>query len=129
MLAVIGITAAINENLNFGYLLLVHIVSIPYFLAIISIGILISVILDEKMKASIFMIAILVGMYIIHSISLMSSDTEFLGYFSMNKYFDTFEVLKFGDVDVAGVFIYIAITTACLLIAMFYFEHRDIAVT
>ena len=129
MIAVIGITVGINENLNFGDLLLVHLVSIPYFLAVISIGILISVIMDEKMKASITMIAILFGMYIIYSLSLMSPDYEFMGSLSINKYFDTFDVLKFGDVDIAGVFVYIGITTACLIIAMIYFEHRDIAVT
>jgi ABC-2 type transport system permease protein len=129
MLSVVGITALINEKLNLGYLFLVHVVSIPYFLAIISIGLLISVILDEKMKASIFMIAILVGMYILHSMSLMSSDTEFLGYFSINKYFDTFEVLKFGEIDISGVFVYIGIIIACLVISMIYFERRDIAIS
>jgi ABC-2 type transport system permease protein len=129
MIAVIGITAALNESLNLGYLLLVHLVSIPYFLAVISIGILISTFLDEKMKASITMIAILVGMYTLYSMSLMSSGNEFLGYISINKYFDPFDVLKYGEVDIGGVFVYIIIITVCLILSMIYFEHRDIEVT
>lgn len=128
MLSLFGVTLLLNENLNFGNLLLVHIVSIPYFLAVISIGILISVIFDEKMKASIVMIAILVGMYIINSLSLMSPDFEFLGSLSIYQYFDTFQVLKYGEIDGAGVFAFIGIITACLLISMIYFEHKDIPV-
>jgi ABC-2 type transport system permease protein len=126
MLVVAGITVLLNEDLNFGYLFLVHILSILYFLAIISIGVLISVIFDEKMKASIVMIAILVGMYIINSLSLMSHDFEFMGNLSIFQYFDTFQVLKFGEIDGSGVFAYIGIITACLLISMIYFEHKDL---
>lgn len=129
MISIMGITVAINENLNFGYLFLTHIVSVPYFLAVISIGILISVVLDEKMKASITMIAILIGMYIIYSLSLMTPSYEFMGTISINKYFDPFDVLKYGNVDVGGVFVYIIIITVCLIVSMIYFEHRDISVT
>lgn len=128
MLAVVGITVLLNEDLNFGFLFLVHLVSILYFLAIISIGILISVIFDEKMRASIVMIAILVGMYIINSLSLMSPDFKFMGSLSIYRYFDTFQVLKFGEIDVAGIFAFIGIITVCLLISMIYFEHKDIPV-
>ena len=129
MLSVIGITEAIGKSLNYGNLLMVHIVSIPYFLAIFSIGILISVIIDEKMRASIIMISIVVGMFVINSLSFMAPDYEFMGSFSFFKYFDTFNVLKNGDVDIAGIFVFIAIITICLVISMIYFEHKDIQVT
>ena len=129
MMAVIGITAAINESLNYGNLLMVHIVSIPYFLAVFSIGILISVIIDEKMKSSIIMISILVAMFVINSLSLMSPDYELMGSFSFLHYFDTYAVLKFGEIDVAGIFVFIAVTIVCLVAAMIYFEYRDIAIS
>lgn len=128
MVSVMGITIAINENLNFGNLFMVHVVSIPYFLAIFSIGILISVTLNEKMKASIYLIAILVGMFVINSLSLMAPDYEIMGYFSIYHYIDTFDVLKFGEVDISGVLVFIAISAACLVISMIYFEHKDIPV-
>jgi len=129
MLSVMGITSAIGESLNFGNLLMVHLVSIPYFLAIFSIGILVSVVIDDKMRSSIIMISILVGMFVINSLSLMAPDYEFMGSFSFFRYFDTFDVLKNGNVDIAGVFVFIAITTVCLVVAMIYFEHKDIEVT
>ena len=102
MISLIGITAAIGESLNLGNLLMVHLVSIPYFLAIFSIGILVSVVIDEKMRASIILTSILVGMFVINSLSLMAPDYEFMGSFSFFRYFDTFDVLKNGNVDISG---------------------------
>jgi ABC-2 type transport system permease protein len=126
MLSVMGITVAINENLDFSNLFMVHVVSIPYFLAVFSIGLLISVIIDEKMKASIVIIAILIGMYVINSISLMSPDYESLGSLSIYHYFDPFNVLDAGKVDIGGIFVFIAIITVCMIISLIYFEHKDI---
>ena len=128
MLTVMGITVAINQTLDIGNLALVHIVSVPYFLAIISIGLLISVLVDEKIKASIIMIAIPFAMFFINSISLMTPNLEYLRSFTIFNYFDIFDVLKFGDVDIAGLFIYIAIITVCLIASLIYFEHKDLKV-
>lgn len=127
MLTVIGITMVINQNLDFGNLFMLHMVSISYFLAIICIGILISVLIDEKMKASIIMIAIIFAMFFINSVSLMNPHLEYLGSFSIFHYFDTFNVLKLGDVNVAGVFVFIALITVCLTLSLIYFEHKDIS--
>ena len=129
MLSLIGITTAINENLDYGNLFMVHILSIPYFIAIFSLGILISVIMDEKMKSSIIMISILVGMFVLNSLSLTAPDYELIGFFSFLHYFDTFKVLKFGEVDVIGIFVFIVFTLVCLIAAMIYFEYRDIAIS
>jgi len=129
MFAIMGITAAINESLNFGNLFMVHLLSIPYFLAVLSVGILLSVIIDEKMKASIIMIAILVGMFVLNSLSLMTSEYEWLGAVSFNHYFDTYKVLELGEVDGIGILVFIIVTVVCLVAAMIYFERRDIAIS
>jgi ABC-2 type transport system permease protein len=129
MVAVVGITSAIGEELNLGYLLMTHIVSIPYFLAIISFGILISTIIDEKMKAAIFTIAILIGMFVLRSISLMIPDYESLGYISLTHYFNPADILLEGEVDPIGVIVLVTVTLISLIVAMLYFEYRDIAVT
>ncbi len=129
MLTVIGTTVAIGEDLNLYYLFLTHLASIPYLLAVIGIGLLISVIIDEKMKASIFFIALLMGMYVLESISKIVPDYEGIGYVSITHYFNPYDSLKFGKVDISGVIVLIAVTTVCLIISMLYFEHRDIEVT
>jgi len=128
MFSVMGITVAIVENLNFGYLFITHLVSIPYVLAIFAIGILISVIIDEKMKASIFFIGTLMGMYVIDMVSKTSTDYEWIGYASIIHYIDLYDALKFGKVDVSGVFVLFSVIVICLIIAMIYFEHKDITV-
>jgi ABC-2 type transport system permease protein len=129
MLTIMGVTLAINEELNFIYLFLTHVVSIPYFLAVLGIGILISVIIDEKMKASIIMIAILVGMFVFRSISLMIPDYENLGLVTISHYFNPYDILKYGHVDIVGLIVLIIIAIWSLLASMIYFEHKDIQVT
>jgi len=128
MLAVYGVTLAINEEINFSYLFMTHVVSIPYFLAVASIGLFVSVIIDEKMKASIIMIAIIVGMFVFRSISLMIPDYEALGSISLTHYYNPYDILKEGNVDVVGVIVLVVVIIECLLAAMFYFDRRNITV-
>ena len=128
MLSVMGTTAAIGESLSFSNLFLTHLVSIPYLLAIVSIGILLSIIIDEKMKASIIFIAVFIGMYVLESISKIVPDYEALGYVSITHYFVPYDPLKFGTVDLSGVFVLIGVITACLVISMILFEHKDLRV-
>jgi len=129
MLSVMGTTIAIGEKLNFGNLFLTHLVSIPYLLAVISIGILLSVLIDEKMKASIFFIALFMGMYVLESISKIIPDFESLGYVSITHYFNPYDSLKFGEVNAVNIIILTVIFLEVLLFAMLYFEKRDIKIS
>ncbi len=128
MLSVMAVTVAIGEELSFSNLFLTHLASIPYFLAVLSIGLLISVIINEKMKASIFFIAILMGMYVIETMSKTVPEYESLGAVSITHYFIPYDTLKFGDFGVVEALVLICITTVCLVISLIYFEHKDIPV-
>jgi len=128
-LVVCGITIAIDEQINFQYLFMTHVISIPYLLAITSFGFLISVVIDEKMKASIIMIAIIVGMFIFNSISLMIPAYEALGYISLTHYFNPYDILKSGNIDAIGIVVLIVVILENLLVTMFIFERRDINVS
>jgi ABC-2 type transport system permease protein len=114
---VAGITATIGEQLNFMYLFVTHLVSIPYFLAVLGLGLLISVIIDEKMKASIIMIAIIMGMYVFQTITLLVPDYKAIGYLSLTHYFNPADILLQGSVDINGILV------------MLYFDKKDIHVT
>ena len=129
MLTVMGITVAIGEELNFGYLALTHAVSVIYFLTIASIGILISVIIDEKMKASIVTIAIVVGMFVFDSVSRLIPDYELLGSLSLTKYYVPTDILISGNVDVGGLVVMVIVTIICLFAALVYFDYRNIMVS
>jgi len=128
MIVIIGTTIIIGENLNFYYLFLTHIISVPYFLSIVSIGILISTIFDEKMKASIITMALVVVMYIFDSIAELIPDYESLGIISMKHYFNPYDALKFGEVDTVGTSILLVVTVVILLAAVFYFDYKDIKI-
>lgn len=130
MVSVYGITLAINmeSELNFSYLLTTHVFSIPYFLAIISLGILVSTIIDKKMKASMVVMAIVIGSYIFESLSHLAPDYEKIGLISLIHYFNPAETLMKGNIDTIGTITLITITTSLLLIAMVHFERRDIKI-
>jgi ABC-2 type transport system permease protein len=127
MIVIMGTTIAINESLDFYYLFLTHLSSIPYFLAVIALSLLISTIFDEKMKSSIIMIAIIVGMFFLNFIGNMVNIKE-ISFVSLTHYFNSYTTLKFGQVDLSNVIILLAVASTCLVIAMIYFEHKDIKV-
>ena len=106
-----------------------HVVSVPYFLAIAAVGLLISVIIDEKIKAGIITIAIIIGMYIFESISLLIPDYKSMGYVSLTHFYNPADILINGIVDVYGVVVLVIFIVICLIISMIYFDHKDIAVS
>ncbi len=126
MFTIIGMTVVIDEELNFWYLFLTHLLSIFYFLAVISIGVLISTVFNEKMKSSITMMAVIVGMFILDSVSQTVQDYKNLGLISLKHYYSPYDALKFGEIDVAGTIVLFVVTIQVLVIAMIYFEHKDI---
>ena len=128
-IAVYGTTIAIGEEINLGYLFLTHVVSIPYFLAVISSGLITSVIINEKMKASIITVSIIIAMFIFQSISQMIPKYENIGLISITHYFNPYDTLKSGEIDGVGILILTVIAIQVLIASMIYFEHRDINVS
>jgi len=128
MFVVYGVTIAINETLDFINLLIAHLYAIPYFLAIISIAILISTLIDEKMKSSILMIAILVGMFFLEYISHFTTDAKNIGMISLTHYYKPYDALKFGEVDINGVIVFSGVTIIALIISILYFNRKDIKI-
>jgi ABC-2 type transport system permease protein len=128
MVAVIAVTAGIGEELALGDLLLTHAMSIPYFLAVLAIGLLASTIINEKMKASFVVMAAIVGSYILHTVSLLAPDYENLGLVSITHYYDPADALLEGSMDVGGMLVLVAVTIACLLAAIWHFGRRDIRI-
>jgi len=126
MLTVMMMTIAIGEDLNFWYLILTHLISLPYFFSIVAIGLFISTLFDEKMKASVVMMAIVVAMFIFDSIAEMIPDYETLGLISLKHYFQPYNALKLGQIDATANLILILVTITALIAAMFYFDWKDI---
>jgi len=128
MFVIMGITIGIGEELNFGNLALTHVISLPYFLAIIGIGLFVSTLFDEKMKASIITMAIIVGMFILDSIAEISTDYDFLGYLSLKHYFKPYPALKLGEIDAAGNMVLLIVALVTVFASVIYFNYKDITV-
>lgn len=128
MIIVLVVSVAINESINVYYLFLAHLYAVPYFLAVISISLLISTFIDEKMKASMFTIAILVGMFFMEYISHFVPDYDKIGLVSLTHFYKPYDTLKFGAIDASDIIVFSAFITICLVIAMIYFEHKDIKI-
>ncbi len=128
MFVVYGITIVIGESIDFINLFITHLYAVPYFVAVVAIALLISTIIDEKMKSSIFMIALLVGMFFLEYISHFAQNAEIIGKFSLTHYYKPYDALKFGEVDVSGVLVLIAVAVVCVAASLIYFEHKDIKV-
>ena len=128
MVAVLAVTAGIGEELALGDLFLTHLTSIPYFLAVLAIGVLASTIINEKMKASIVVIAIVMGSYILQTVSLLTPDYEKLALITLTHYYDPADGLLEGTVDIAGGLVLFTVTIGCLLAAVWYFDRRDIRI-
>jgi len=128
MLAIMATTSAIGEILDFYHLFLTHLILVPYLLSILSIGILVSTIYDEKMRCAITMIGFVVAMYIYQTIGQMVSSFEFIKYFSLTYYTNAYSILKFGKIDIDGVIILSAFAIIVLIVSMIYFEHKDIRI-
>lgn len=126
MLTIMMITVAIGEELNFWYLTLTHIISLPYFFSIVAIGLFISTLFDEKMKASVVMMAVVVAMFIFDSIAEMIPDYEALGLISLKHYFQPYNALKLGEINLTANLVLILVTVIALIAALFYFDWKDI---
>jgi ABC-2 type transport system permease protein len=128
MFVVYGITIAINESIDFVNLLIAHLYAVPYFLAVIAIALLISTIIDEKMKSSIFMIALIIGMFFMEYISHFAIDAGNIGLVSLTHYYKPYDALKSGTVDFNGVIVLSSVTIISLIISVIYFDRKDIKV-
>lgn len=128
MIVIITATIGIGETLDYYHLFLTHLISIPYFFSIVAIGIFFSTLFDEKMKASIVTMAIVVAMFIFDSIAELIPDYESLGYLSLKHYFKPYDALKLGEIDVTGNAVLILVTLFALIAAVLYFDYKDITV-
>ena len=126
MFTLMMITMVIGEELDFWYLTLTHIISIPYFFSIVALALFISTVFDEKMKASVVTMAIVVAMFIFDSIAEMIPDYETLGLISLKHYFKPYDALKFGEVDIFANVILLIVMIIAILAAIVYFEYKDI---
>lgn len=119
-------TLLIDESIDLLWLAILHLVSIPYLLACVSFGLLLSVVVGSARRAQIVAFAGIAAMYLLESLT-RETDYEPLGDLMFPRYFDPAEILLENEIALLDASLLVAAAMAFLLVAALVFERADIA--
>lgn len=118
-------TIIIDEPLDFSWLAILHIVSIPYLLACVSFGLLLSVVIQSARRAQILAFAGISAMYVLESLT-RDTDFDMLGDIMFPRYFDPAAILVSQEVHLVDAAVLVATAMIFLLAGAALFEREDI---
>jgi ABC-2 type transport system permease protein len=95
-------------------------------LVFLAVGILLGCAMKQYKRASAVAVAILLATYFISVIQPLSTNLDFLKYFSPFKYFDPGKLLHDGRFDMAFVLLSVVIVVACMAGAYLTYQRRDL---
>lgn len=115
----------IGESIALESLFRVHLVSISYFLACASTGLLLSVIFDEVKKAQNVSIGLIFIMYVFDSLTV-GTDLSWIGKITFSRYFVPGEILMGNEIDWIGVTVLLLSTIILVSISAIIFRNKDL---
>jgi ABC-2 type transport system permease protein len=118
-------TLFIDPSIAVEGLVMVHVLSIPYLLCCGAIGLVLSVLLDDRDTAQNAAIGVLFGLYLFQSF-IPVTDYGWLANIAPMNYFDANEILLDGTYDVVSAAILLAATVALVAVSQFRFTKMDI---
>ena len=118
----------ISEDIDVIWLVYTHGLLMPFLMAVGAYATVLSVIFDDARKAFSVGFGILMGSFMVDSISLMSDKYAFLGKATLFYYFDPGKVLIFHEIDWGAQVILLTVTGVLLGAAVVWFNKRDISV-
>lgn len=116
----------VDESIDLVWLAVLHVVSVPYLLACVSFGLLLSVIVDSARRAQILAFAGIAVMYLLEALT-RETDYEALGDVMFPRYFDPAGILVRNEVALLDAALLVAAAMAFLIAAALAFERADIA--
>ncbi len=120
--------AYINEDINVTWLVYTHGLLMPFLLAVGSYTTMLSVVFDDARKAFSIGFGILMGSFMVDSVSLMSEKYAFVAKVTLFHYFDPGKVLIFHEIEWGSHAILLAVAVILLGLAVIWFKRRDISV-
>jgi len=124
-LFVFGGSIAIDYPLDPYYLLVVHVLSIPYLVLCGAIGLALSVVLDRGDAAQRGAIAVVFLLFLLDSVTL-GTDVEWLGAISPTRYLDPTDILLHETVDLVDPLLLFVVAIVLVLLSLVHFQHRDL---
>lgn len=122
---VVGATL-VEESIDLVWLAILHVVSIPYLLACVSFGLLLSVVVGSARRAQLVAFAGIAAMYLLESLT-QETDYDWLGDFMFPRYFDPAGILIDHEIALLDASLLVAAAMVFLLVAGAVFERADIA--
>lgn len=125
-LVIFGFVVAIGESINVTYLLLAHLLSIPYLLVCAAIGLVLSVIVDRASIAERGAIGLMFLFWLAQSVISGSGDYSWLGYFSPTYYYEPTPVLIDGSYELVHSIVLVGMFLVLFTSAVVLFKRRDL---
>ena len=118
----------IKEDINVLWLVYTHVFSMPYLLVVGSYSTLLSVMFDDSRRASYVGFGILMGSFIINSLSVTSDKYAYINRITLFYYYDVGRILVLHEIDWGYTVFLCALAVLFLAVAVLWFKRKDIAV-
>jgi len=116
---------AVGESIAVADLLAVHLLSVPYLLTTVAIGLAASVAFYRASVAQRVAVGIVFGLFLVESVTT-ETDVSWLGAISPTRYYDPTAVLVGSEWDLAGAGL-LAVAAAVVVVASNeYFRRKDV---
>ena len=123
---VYGAVLLVGESIDPVRLVMVHALSIPFFLACAGIGVVLSVAFDRVGRAQVTALGLVVLLWLIDGLSYMEPDFEWIGDGTPSRYYDPTAVLVHREYAFLDASALLAAFLVLLIIAAAIFSRRDI---
>ncbi len=116
----------VNESLDPVVLMMVHLLSVPYFLVCAGIGLVLSVTVERVGTAQVGAIGIVFMAWLVEGLSEMGESFEWLGILTPHRYYDSTAILVREEYALLDAAILTSIFLVLVAIAAAIFVRRDI---
>ena len=120
------LVVAVGESISISHLVLVHVLSIPYFLVCAAIGMVLSVMVSRAVIAERLAIGVVFFFWLFESVVGAADTVSWLRYASPTYYYPTTEVLMDGTYDPLDPLVLLLAFVGLFGIGILLFKQRDL---
>ncbi len=116
----------LGEPFSWGRYALAFAASLPYILAALSIGILISTMGDDHRRTIWTVLGVIMMQYLLYIIANLVDTLEWIGYLTIFGYWDSIEIVVGPGASLIDTAILLAASVVLLGVSLYWFERRDL---
>ncbi|MFH0952549.1 MAG: ABC transporter permease subunit [Patescibacteria group bacterium] len=107
--------------------LIIFILGMMFGLAVLSIAMFLSAVFSEKGKTNMIMGGIVIGMYVLHLVSVLQDQFDILKYFSFFYYYDFNAATRYTTISVESSAVFLTVIVVLGIAGAWWYNRRDIA--